>query len=70
MKKLDKKLYGYNNGNTIRLYECADTNMEKAVAFECQSDEPCFEKRVISVLSKNDVKELIEHLKELYEWMD
>ena len=70
MKKLDEKLYGYNNGSTMRLAMCADTNMERAVAFECQSVEPCFEVRVIPVLSKKEVKELIEHLKELYEWMD
>jgi len=44
--------------------------MERAVAFECRSVEPPFEARVIPVLSKNEIKELIEHLKELYEWMD
>ena len=69
------KLYGYDNGYdsgcTMRLFMCADTNMERAVAFECRRVEPPFEaKVVIPVLSKNEIKELIEHLKELYEWMD
>lgn len=70
MEDRKNKLYGYDNGSTMRLFMCADTNMERAVAFECRSVEPPFEARVIPVLSKNEIKELIEHLKELYEWMD
>lgn len=36
------KLYGYANGSTLSLFMCADTNMKRAVAFECESDEPGF----------------------------
>lgn len=64
------KLYGYANGSTLSLFMCADTNMKSAVAFKCESDEPGFQARVIPVLSKDEVKELIEQLKELYERMD